>query len=464
VGLWQQIGATIAAWFWETKQSPGTLSGVGGWFPVVREPYAGAWQLNVEYRTADVLAYGPVFACVTLISQDIGKLTLNLVAQDDDGIWSPIENPAFSPVLRKPNRYQIRPKFVEEWIKSKLVWGNAYVLKERDQRGIVIALHVLDPQRVRPLVAPDGAVFYELQPDDLAQVRRTIPVPASEIIHDRMVTLYHPLVGVSPLYAAASAAMQGLAIQSNSTRLFQNGASPGGILVTPGAIDETTAKRIKEYWETNYTGSNVGKVAVLGDGMKYEHTTINAVDAELIQQLKWTGEDICTCYHVPAYMVGIGAPPPYANIEPLLQQYYSQAIQSLTVNFEGCLDEGLGLLARINGTLYGTEFDIDDLVWMDTATKTKAAADAIGSGAMSPNEARAKYFGLGPVEGGDTPYMQQQMFSLAALAARDAADPFSKPAPAPAAPSPTAEEPPPPEEKSYAARYHARMKALRHAA
>jgi hypothetical protein len=70
---------------------------------------------------------------------------------------------------------------------------------------------------------------------------------------------------------------------------------------------------------------------------------------------------------------------------------------------------------------------------MDTATKTKAAADAIGAGAMSPDEARERYFGLGPVEGGDTPYMQQQMFSLKALAQRDASDPFSKPAPAPMA-------------------------------
>jgi hypothetical protein len=70
---------------------------------------------------------------------------------------------------------------------------------------------------------------------------------------------------------------------------------------------------------------------------------------------------------------------------------------------------------------------------MDTATKTKAAADAIGAGAMAPNEARMRYFGLGPVAGGDSVYMQQQMFSLEALAQRDAADPFSTPEPAPMA-------------------------------
>src|SRR5580765_8612196 len=76
----------------------------GGWWPlVVREPYAGAWQVNVEGRRDLILQYAPVFACVTLIAQDIGKLTLRLVAENDDDMWEETTNPAFSPVLCQPN-------------------------------------------------------------------------------------------------------------------------------------------------------------------------------------------------------------------------------------------------------------------------------------------------------------------------------------------------------------------------
>lgn len=92
------------------------------------------------------------------------------------------------------------------------------------------------------------------------------------------------------------------------------------------------------------------------------------------------------------------------------------------------MDAGLELAPRL-----GTEFDVDDLIWMDTATRTTAAKESISAGALSPNEARSKYYGLDTVVGGDTPYMQQQMFSLSALAERDAESPFSKPAPAPMA-------------------------------
>src|SRR4030095_1362663 len=113
-----------------------------------------------------------------------------------NGIWTPVDIAAFSPVLRKPNRYQTRIKFVEFWITSKLLHGNAYVLKQRDQRGIVIALYVLDPTRVIPLVTPSGDIYYQLNRDDLSGLTDSVTVPAREIIHDPMVCLFHPLIGV----------------------------------------------------------------------------------------------------------------------------------------------------------------------------------------------------------------------------------------------------------------------------
>jgi HK97 family phage portal protein len=400
----------------------------------VREPYAGAWQRNDEIAVDTVLSYFAVNACVTLIAQDIGKLRLRLVKENDDGIWEEIDSPAFSPVLRKPNRYQRINTFVQQWQVSKLTSGNTYALKERNDRGNVRSLYVLDPSRVTPLVTPSGDVYYQLSRDDLAGIAADGPpiiAPASEIIHDLMVPLFHPLIGVSPIFACALAAMQGLSIQQNSSKFFANGSNPGGVLTAPGAIADETAKRLKDYWDQNFSGDNAGKVAVLGDGLKYEAMALTAVEAQLIEQLKFSAETVCSCFHVPAYFILSGIPVPYQNTEPLFQQYYSQCLQSLINGFEGALDEGLEL-----PTGYGTELDIDDLIWLDHATKTAAAEKAIGSGAVAPNEARKKYYGLGPVVGGESPYMQQQNYSLSALAARDASDPFAKPAPPPATPPP----------------------------
>jgi HK97 family phage portal protein len=208
------------------------------------------------------------------------------------------------------------------------------------------------------------------------------------------------------------------------------------VLSAPGFINDDTARRLKEYWDSNYAlgGPNVGKVAVLGDGLKYEPLMMTATDAQLLEQLKWTAETVCSVFHVPPHMVGIGSPPTYNNIEALNQAYYSQCLQSLIESIELLLDEGLELPKPL-----GTEFDLDGLLRMDTATRTNAAANAVKASIMAPNEARKRYFDLPPTEGGDSPLAQQQLFALSTLAERDREKPFSKPTPAPqAAPPPIA--------------------------
>ena len=266
----------------------------GGWWPVIRESFTGAWQRNIEVNFDSALAFHAVYSCVTLISNDFGKLANVLYEWDDDErIWLETDSPAFSPVLRKPNKYQNHVQFKEWYAMSKLLRGNVYVLKERDQRGVVIAEYVLDPNRVKPLVTEDGSVYYQLGADnlvnDLIEVERV--VPASEIIHDRMNCLYHPLVGVSPLFACGLAAMQGLAIQNNSTTFFGNQSRPSGILTAPGHIKKATADRLKENWEANYSGANYGKVAILGDDLKYQPLSVSAADAQMVEQLKMSGGD-----------------------------------------------------------------------------------------------------------------------------------------------------------------------------
>lgn len=410
----------------------------GGWFPIIREPFAGAWQRNIEVDQTAVLAYHAVFACMTLIASDISKLRLRLVGRDSNGVWSETTNPSYSPVLRKPNGYQTRIQFWESYVLSKLSRGNTYVLKVRDGRNVVVGLYVLDPTRVRPLVSDSGEVFYELHEDNLSGLDLNMIVPAREIIHDRFNCLFHPLVGLSPLYACGLAAMQGLKIQQNSLSFFANGARPGGILTAPGKISDETAVRLKDHWEKNYTGDNAGKVAVLGDGLKYEAMTITPEDAQLIEQLKWTSEVVCSVFHIPPYKLGLGTMPTNNNVEALNLEYYTQCLQVLIESAELCLDEGLGIGEAFD---IGTEFDLDGLLRMDTMSQINALKEAVGAGIMAPDEARRKV-DLKPTPGGETPYLQQQNYSLAALAKRDAQDdPFGTAAPAaPALPAPANDE------------------------
>ena len=84
----------------------------------------------------------------------------------DGDVWNVSTSPAFSPVLRKPNRYQNHIQFVENWIMSKLTRGNAYVLKERDQRD--------STRSDAPLAQAPDAVYLDSTPLSLDEVEDAI--------------------------------------------------------------------------------------------------------------------------------------------------------------------------------------------------------------------------------------------------------------------------------------------------
>lgn len=387
------------------------------WSGAVLESFPGAWQSGVVVeRTESILAFSAVYACVTIIANDVSKLGLKLLQETEPGVYGEATNsPAFQTVLRKPNPYQTRIKFIEQWTLSKLIYGNAYALKQRDGRNVVKNMYMLDPRRVQPLVASDGSIYYRISADTLSGVTESIAVPASEIIHDMMAALWHPLVGVSPISACGLSATMGGKIQANSAKFFANMSRPSGHLTAPGDIGDETAERLRRQFETMFSGENLGRLLVTGDGLKYEPLTIPPEQAQLIEQLKWTVEDVARAFHMPMYKLG-GTSPTYNNIEALNQAYYSDCLQPIIESIELCLEEGLSVPSGMK-----VEFDLDDLMRMDTAARFKAYSDGIGAGWLAPNEVRKKE-NMKPVSGGDTPYMQQQNYSLAALARRDSGD------------------------------------------
>lgn len=390
-----------------------------GW-QVIHEPFTGAWQRNQEIEVSkdDQIRHHAVFACMSLITCDIGKLKLKAKKQVD-GVSLDTTSKS-SNLLAKPNEYQNTQQFLEAWATSKATNGNTYVWKVRNIFGDIWKLLILNPERVKPLVDPNGNVFYQVRKDRLFDLSEDVVIPASEIIHDRFNCYYHPLVGLSPITACALSASQGVNIQRNSKTFFSNASRPSGILVTPGDITEDAAKKMKKGWRENYTGTGTGDTAVLSSGVVYQPISIAAHDAQLVEQLKLTGEVICTAFKVPAFKVGL-APLPAGKVSDGNDIYYSDCLQHYIESIENLLNDHLDLEDGVE-----VEFNLDALLRMDASSQMDYLVKAVGGSIFSPNEARAK-LGKTAVSGGESPMIQQQNYSLAAIAKRDAkADPFAK--------------------------------------
>lgn len=412
----------------------------GGWRRIL-EPFSGAWQMNVEEKQGTVLCYPTLYACLNRVSQDIGKLPFLLKQEDSDGIWKPVESPAYSPVLRKPNHYQTAQQFREAWTLSLLIHGNTYVLKRRDARGVVTALYVLDPCRVMPMVSDTGDVFYQMNYPDAANLlpqdypAEQLTIPAREIIHDRLNCFHHQLIGVPPVCAAHWPAVKNLRILKSASEFFGNHSQPGGILTAPAGMTQEDADALKSYWQTNYGGENAGKVAVIGADMKFTSFAMKSADSQLVEQMQYSDRQICQPFGIPPYIVGVGEIPAGLKVDDITNTYYSFALQARIEAMEYLLDEGLNISRPL-----GVELDTDPLLRMDAAKRGEVMGKLVNDGIATPNEGRRE-FGYKPLEGGDTVYMQQQDFPLDQVRKNKIVDAELKPiAPPVPEPDPEADE------------------------
>ena len=89
----------------------------GGWFPIIRESSPGAWQRDEKVEVDTALAHSAVFACASLISNDIGKLPIRISAKKK-GVWSEV-NHELAKLFRKPNSYQNRAQYFSAWTLTK---------------------------------------------------------------------------------------------------------------------------------------------------------------------------------------------------------------------------------------------------------------------------------------------------------------------------------------------------------
>lgn len=401
-----------------------TLSNVYGAWRRAYDFVTGAWQSDSSPKSADCanpLLNSVTFACIRLLANDVAKLPLCLKRMSND-VWKTVTDSPYWAVLRDPNFWQTRVEFYQGWIISLLHYGNTYVLMDKDARGICKRMTILDPRFVQPLIANEtGDIFYRvnMRSNPLAGLfnDQDVYIPAEWIIHHKYLPIEHPLIGCPPLRVAALASTTGNRILAAHNDLFLNGIVPPGVLILPEGATTDQVETLATQW-AEFRRS--GRTAVLEASTKFEPIAQKSIDSGALELLNFSNIDVCVAFGVPPWKIGIGTMPVGSNAETGNLLYLSQILQGLLEDIEALLDKKLQIPDDLSA-----EFDVSALTRMDTKSRYEAASLGVKGGWLTPNEARAKADGLEPVEGGDTCYMQQQNFSLAALDARDRAPPVA---------------------------------------
>ena len=414
---------------------PSGFNWVSHWGNGDRGP-PGSWQMNTNAprRGQELTAFSAVYACVNTISSDIAKLPIEIYEVDlDDGARTVRRRDYYAALLRRPNQYQTGADFMQAYVQSYLLQGNSYAwIASRNKRGEPETLHVLNPHKVKPMITDAGLIFYECGEDFLAGMPQDQRVPERDMIHHRLPLLPgYPLVGVTPIFAAAASSALGLQILQDSQQFFGNASRPSGLLSTEQHISKELADRYKQEWDDSYRGQEFGKTALLGGGMRWQPLTITAQDAQLIEQLRYAVEDVARVFRVPPFMLGDMSKVSYRNTEQLNRTYLS-----------GCLSWHLEALQQRFEYAFGFEpqfqirFDLSTMLRTELDVRYAAYQQGLAGGWLAANEVRAQE-GLPPVDGGDEPRVQMQYVPLS-----EANGPPPAPEPAPSADPPPEEDPP----------------------
>lgn len=374
------------------------------------------WQADMPLgnAVADYEKFGPVYTCVAIIAQDLSRIPLMHVRVGENKKQEVVTNTAPPRLFRRPNRYQTRSDFILYLMRSLLMDGNAYaIVGSRNMRGEIESLYPITPTSIWPHVEPNsGEYFYRMGSDASTELAEWDPAQAwigpEDVLHVRLQTPRHPLIGESPLVAAMYPTLAGQQINAHNAAFFSNMSRPSGVLRHPGRLKPEAMSRIKERWMQLTQGPATGEPAVLAEGMEWQQLQMSAVDAELAESFKLSERQIFQIYRIPGFLGGdLSEGATFSNVESLTRFY----LQSCLGFYVDHLEEALTTFFRLppNENIL---FDLEPaLLRGDMKERMEAYGKAIQNGVFAPNEARARE-NLPPVKDGDDPRVQQQLVPL----------------------------------------------------
>jgi HK97 family phage portal protein len=199
-------------------------------------------------------------------------------------------------------------------------------------------------------------------------------------------------IGQSTLSAARTAIGVGLAAQQYGSNWFTEGRHPGALLSTDQVLTAEQAGDMRERWNQMVSG---GGVAVLSQGMDYAPVALTPADAQFLESMSASGQDVARFFKLPPEAIGYdsGASMTYSNVQSQWLNLLIASLNPLTTVVE---DAWSALLPRPQFV----QFNRDSLLRMTTSDRYAAHDTALRSGWRSVNEIRA-IEDLPPVDGGD---------------------------------------------------------------
>lgn len=359
------------------------------------------------------LRVAAVWSCVRVLSETIASLPISLYERDENNQKKvKSDNPLNALISQQPSPLFNSFMFFERIMVDLSLDGNSYAYIERNNGGFPIGLHPIKCNDVDVFISPKGrGVYYEIKQSDSENIYPKVGrVNGIDMIHIKGLST-NGIQGKSPIQMAAETLGIALALDKHAGAYFKNGSQLGGILKHPGTLKPETAKRLRESWSNNYSGtSNTGKTAILEEGMDFQARTIPNNQAQFIESRQYQISDICRIFRVPNHLVNDLSNATYSNIEAQQIDFVVHTITPWIKRIESELNAKLVPFKK-RGTEY-FKFNLTAILRGDSKARADYYRTLVNIGVMSPDEVR-KLEDLNSVGGASEDYyMQSNMLPI----------------------------------------------------
>lgn len=348
------------------------------------------------FVTPQAVLSNSAVACraVELKATLLASTSVKLFRMLDDGGRERVRDDAVARLLLHPNDDMTGYEFFELLSRSLDLHGNFFARIERNASGEPTAMHPIDPATVLvERVKSSGRLRYRVTATNGSDA---VILFSHEMLHVKNSTR-DGLIGQSPLSLARASLGLAIAETQTAANLASNALRPSAIVSVPNAKISPDSRKALEDKFNDYGGPyQSGKVVVLEGGAEWKAAAFSALDAQLLESRKLSGEDTARIMGVPPAALGLTNTVSYGSAAQAAQDLVTTTLGPLAARIEAAIARAL---ISPDSDLF-VEFDLSSLLRADPTARWQTYQIGRKVGALSPNDIR-KFENLPPIDGGD---------------------------------------------------------------
>ena len=359
--------------------------------------YSGVNQMSPEGNSA-------ALACLNVLGTAFSEPPLEVYVKTDEGLEYIPNHPA-SELLKNPNPNMSSNLLNNYIMTSVAVYGDAFLLKLKNESGSVVQLIPLLPDMVEVKGNNEELITkYEYK-----QKGNTLSIPPEDMIHlrERIDPRNHRR-GLAPLRSVMVEVLWDAAASQMGAALVKNTGVPSVVISPKNDLSMTSdeAENIAEVFGRRFGGENRGRPLVISGGeVDIQTLSFSPKDLE-IGKLRYINEErISAVLGVPAILAGLGSGlerATYSNVRELREFFTEQKLIPTWNHFANEFTKQLLLQDYESDPKYCFKYDLADVraLSQDEDATMNRITQGFNAGFVTVNEARSATQ-LPPLDNGD---------------------------------------------------------------